>query len=73
MNPKDHDGFGEVDFGPMINEYLARNPRTIKGPRAIPFLEGHPVRDTVINDGDITNLLIALNTANTLEEFLMVV
>jgi len=36
-------------------------------------LTGRPERDTVINDEDIANLKIALETARTLEEFLALV
>lgn len=39
----------------------------------IPFMGGRPVRDLVINDDDITNLVIAMNTAVSLEEFLALV
>lgn len=36
----------------------------------IPFLEGRPHRDSIISEDDITNLIIALNTAKSLEVFL---
>lgn len=36
----------------------------------IPFKEGRPKRDTVINGDDILNLQIALNTSNNFESFL---
>ena len=36
----------------------------------IPFLGGRPHRDNVISEDDITNLIIALNTAKSLEVFL---
>jgi hypothetical protein len=36
-------------------------------------LTGRPERDTVINEEDIANLKIALETARTLEEFLALV
>lgn len=39
----------------------------------IPFLEGRPKRDAVINGEDILNLKIALNTAKNLEEFVSLV
>ena len=35
----------------------------------IPFLGGRPVRDTAISQDDVVNLLIALNTSRSLEEF----
>lgn len=35
-----------------------------------PLTYGKPKRETVINNDDIINLNIALNTATTLEEFL---
>jgi hypothetical protein len=42
-------------------------------PGYIPFLGGRPKRDTVIGKEDIENLLIALNTSESLEAFLKVV
>ena len=36
----------------------------------IPFLEGRPKRKKVINNDDIANLSIVLNTSKTLEELL---
>jgi len=36
----------------------------------IPFKEGRPVRERVISNEDLLNLRIALNTADTLEEFM---
>jgi len=36
----------------------------------IPFLGGRPVRETVISEDDITNLIIAVNTSKSLEVFL---
>lgn len=39
----------------------------------IPFKEGRPRRDTPISPEDIVNLVIALNTATTLDEFLRLV
>lgn len=38
--------------------------------RPIPFLSGRPDRDVTVDTDDILNLLIALNTSETLEEFL---
>jgi len=35
----------------------------------IPFLEGRPGRDFSITEDDVTNLIIALNTADSLNEF----
>ena len=36
----------------------------------IPFMQGRPVRDTIIQKDDITNLVILLNTCNSFSEFL---
>ncbi|MBD3239899.1 MAG: hypothetical protein GF331_04885 [Chitinivibrionales bacterium] len=36
----------------------------------IPFLEGRPEREEPIDADDVTNLIIALHTARTLEELL---
>mgnify|MGYP001769773219 CR=1 FL=1 len=33
-------------------------------------LEGRPERETIINQDDINNLIIAVNTTNSVEEFL---
>lgn len=41
--------------------------------KVIEFLGGRPERETVINDEDITNLKIALETSKTLEQFLSLV
>jgi len=45
---------------------------TRRGPY-VPWLEGRPERSTVIGPEDVTNLLIALNTARDLFSFLAVV
>ncbi len=37
----------------------------------ISFLQGRPVRDGVINNEDLINLKIALNTSKSLQEFLL--
>jgi len=39
----------------------------------IPMFGGRPKRDTVIGDDDILNLQIALNTSNSVTDFLKVV
>lgn len=58
------------------------SPNTLDKPRVppdqlnsffIPFLEGRPERDTIINKEDILNLKIALNTAKSLQDFFSVV
>lgn len=36
----------------------------------IPFMGGKPDRNTVIDNEDLTNLVIALNTSKSLEEFI---
>lgn len=36
----------------------------------IPFLGGRPVRERVIGQEDVTNLIIALNTSGSAEEFI---
>jgi hypothetical protein len=36
----------------------------------IPFLGGRPSREKIISEDDITNLIIALNTAKSLDVFL---
>ncbi len=48
-----------------------QNPSPVnKYPEKIPFMEGRPERDLAIKDNDIANLLIALNTCKSLDEFL---
>lgn len=37
----------------------------------IPFLQGRPVREGLINNEDIINLKIALNTSKSLQDFLL--
>lgn len=39
----------------------------------IPFLGGHPKRELVINNDDIMNLIIALETSKTIEKFCLLV
>jgi hypothetical protein len=39
-------------------------------PDYIPFLAGRPPREKVIGADDIINLIINLNTCNTVEDFL---
>lgn len=39
----------------------------------IPFLSGRPFRELIINEDDIMNLIIAMNTSHSLEEFLQYV
>ena len=39
----------------------------------VPFLDGRPDRDTVINSDDILNLNIAVNTVSTFKEFFQLV
>lgn len=41
--------------------------------KEIPYMEGRPERVTPIGEEDIQNLLIALNTAKSLEDFLALV
>ena len=36
----------------------------------IPFLGGRPLRDLSISEDDVVNLIITLNTARSMEEFL---
>jgi hypothetical protein len=48
--------------------------RTIKledllKPDYIPFLSGRPERETIINDDDLMNLEIMVNTTNSVEDF----
>ena len=48
--------------------------RTIKledllKPDYIPFLSGRPERGTIINDDDLMNLEIMMNTTNSVEDF----
>lgn len=50
----------------MNNQAHAKNYKAMQ----IGFLEGRPERYMAINDEDIANLKIALNTANSLDEFL---
>lgn len=42
----------------------------VMSPDFIPFLGGRPGRTTVINNDDIVNLMIALNTTNSVDAFL---
>ncbi len=44
-----------------------------KSSNEIEFLDGRPKRDRAINKEDIDNLIIALNTATTEEEFFALV
>jgi hypothetical protein len=51
------------------------NPKTLEKKivrldELIPFLAGRPNREMAINDDDLLNLTILLNTAKSLEEFL---
>lgn len=39
----------------------------------IPFMEGRPKREKIINHDDILNLIISLNTADTVKELIEVV
>ena len=39
----------------------------------IPWLDGRPKRDTIINNDDMLNLTIAFNTAQSIEEFLTLI
>lgn len=50
-----------------------RRTRTEKQTALIPLFTGRPERTTAINGDDIANLTIALHTAKTLEEFLLLV
>jgi hypothetical protein len=48
--------------------------RTIKledllKPDYIPFLSGRPERETIINEDDLMNLEIMMNTTNSVEDF----
>ena len=40
---------------------------------AIPMYTGRPVRDTAINNDDLLNLKIALNTTDSVDRFLAVI
>lgn len=42
----------------------------IKRRSIIPFMKGRPKRDTIIQNDDILNLVILLNSCKTLKEFL---
>lgn len=42
----------------------------IKSSDYIPFMGGRPKREKIISEDDSVNLSIALNTSNTIEEFL---
>ncbi len=53
------------------NSLPASNTGSKTKKKQIPFLEGRPYRNTVIEDDDLTNLRIALNTARNLDEFLV--
>lgn len=39
----------------------------------IPYLSGRPERETIINEDDRRNLMIALNTATSLDEFITMI
>jgi hypothetical protein len=39
----------------------------------IPFLQGRPKREGIINNEDLINLKIALNTSKSLQEFFLLV
>jgi len=74
MTPKSFNKFGyEPPCGPFSQfwDSLLSTPNAPKDVRDfhIPFLSGRPNRETVIGQEDITNLLIALNTADSIETF----
>ncbi len=48
-------------------------PDQLSNSSFIPFLEGRPNRDGIINNEDIINLKIALNVSKSLQEFLSLV
>ncbi|MFP4417135.1 MAG: hypothetical protein ACOC4C_04520 [Fibrobacterota bacterium] len=62
-----------------MEKEIFRNNNSLPAPHAgsksrrkqIPFLKGRPKRNTTIGDDDLTNLRIALNTAKTLDEFII--
>ncbi len=51
-------------------EALARKYARKTKPGRIPFMKGRPKRDTVIGKDDIHNVLIALNTCESLDNFI---
>lgn len=53
-----------------LDKPLIQPEQFIKHP-FIPFLQGRPVRDGIINNEDLINLKIALNTSKSLQDFLL--
>ena len=53
-----------------IVDYKQMKVSKIKRRSIIPFMQGRPVRDTIIQKDDITNLIILLNTCKSLNELL---
>jgi hypothetical protein len=53
-----------------IVDYKQLKVTKIRRRSIIPFMQGRPERDTIIQKDDITNLVILLNTCKNLDEFL---
>ena len=66
-NPQDLDGFIE-GFLKDYTKTKANNKPSKK--LYIPFLTGRPERTKTINQDDINNLLIELNTNNSVDSFI---
>lgn len=52
---------------------MNKNEEVVFDPKFIPMFGGRPDRKSSINEDDILNLLITMNTASTLEDFLALV
>lgn len=57
----------------MRKEGTTKNSKKFSAPAYIPLFDGRPERENWINGDDILNLNIALNTARTIDEFLLTV
>ncbi len=58
-----------IEYGSRPDGDSGDHPRLL-GEMRIPFFDGRPRREESISKDDVTNLLIALNTTSSLEEFI---
>ena len=58
-----------MDSGKVVDKRSVRLEEVMK-PGYIPFLGGRPERDTIISIDEIVNLVIMINTADTVESFI---
>ncbi|MGD9201875.1 MAG: hypothetical protein PVI26_09950 [Chitinispirillia bacterium] len=55
---------------PDMIDYKEIKTSRLKRRSIIPFMQGRPARNTIIQKDDIINLIIMLNTCKSLNEFL---